>query len=89
MPYMSLLNQQDGTRSVTRCIELLSPWPLAFIIVLEPTRHYKDVLHFITDLADVFERESLFKHSLIVMVRRNDFKDVDGNLMNIHKFIYK
>lgn len=78
---------RDVKRKVTKCIALLSPGPHAFIIVLQPNRATEEETRVIKDLKELFGDKTFLDYTLIVMVRRNEIRDEDGDLIDIHEFI--
>ncbi|CAG2254399.1 unnamed protein product [Mytilus edulis] len=72
---------------ITKCISLLSPGPHAFIIVLQPNRAVEAERRVIKDLTELFGNDKFLAYTLIVMVRRNEMRDIDGDLIDIHEFM--
>lgn len=81
--------KRDVAEEVTKSIGYLSPGPHAFIIVLQPNRATDEEKRVITELAELFGDNRFLKHTILVMVRRNEIRDADGDLIDIHQFIDK
>ncbi|CAG2236626.1 unnamed protein product [Mytilus edulis] len=80
---------RDVKLEITQCISLLSPGPHAIIIVLQPNRATEEERRVIKDLTELFGNDKFLAYTIIVMVRRNEIRDKDGDLINIHEFMNK
>ncbi|XP_071141744.1 GTPase IMAP family member 4-like [Mytilus edulis] len=80
-------SKRNVAREVTKSIAYLSPGPHAFLLVLQPNRATTEEIKSLTELTNLFGDESYLKHTIIVMVRRNEIENDDGSLMDIHSFI--
>ncbi|XP_052062337.1 GTPase IMAP family member 9-like [Mytilus californianus] len=81
--------QKAVITEVTKSIGFLSPGPHAFIIVLSPNIVTDEEKEAIKDLRNLFGNTNFLDHTMIVMVRKNEIRDVKGNRMDIHEFIDK
>lgn len=79
--------QRDVKREITKCIALLEPGPHAFIIVLQPNRATEEEKQVIKDLTEYFGDDEFLAYTLIVMVRRNEIRDDNEELIDIHEFM--
>lgn len=78
---------RDIAAEVTKCISYLSPGPNAFIIVLQPNRATEEERRVLIDLAELFGDRTFLKHTMIVMVRKNEIIDENGEKIDIRKFM--
>ncbi|XP_052061571.1 GTPase IMAP family member 7-like [Mytilus californianus] len=81
--------KRDVRLEVTKSIGFLSPGPHAFIIVLSPNRATEEERRVIAELNALFGDKKFLDHTIIVMVRKNEIRDENGDEMDIHKFIDK
>lgn len=79
--------KRDVKKEVSKCIGFLSPGPHAFIIVLQPNRATEEEKRVVSELTMLFGDNSFLNHTLIVMVRKNEIRDEDGDEIDIHEFI--
>lgn len=79
----------DIRKEVTKAIAFLSPGPHAFIIVLQPNRATEEEKRVISEIQELFGDTKFLQNTIIVMVRRDEIVDQEGDLIDIHEFIDK
>lgn len=86
-PYILDTRNRDAKHEIAQCISLLYPGPHAIIIVLQPNRATEEEIRVIKDLTEPFGNNEFLAYTLILMVRRNEIRDTDGDLIDIHEFM--
>ncbi|VDI12120.1 Hypothetical predicted protein [Mytilus galloprovincialis] len=80
---------KNVSNEIRKAVDALKPGPNAFLIVLKPERATHEEKGVIRTLSQIFEKESYFDHTILIMTRKADIEDDQDIPIPIHQYMRK
>ncbi|XP_052058965.1 GTPase IMAP family member 6-like [Mytilus californianus] len=78
---------KNVSSEIRKAVDALKPGPNAFLIVLKPGRATDEEKGVIRTLRQIFQKESYFDHTILIMTRKADIEDDNDDHIPIHQYM--